>query len=103
MANTTVEQPDRRFLSNDLKDKVWSQLTDPTALEDGDWIFDNSIGSYYAGQITSIVRQGGETLIRVTWHKAPGNIFPWTDILSPERMEDLLWVDPMEEGNCDEL
>ena len=98
-----VKQPENYWLPIDIHDKTWSQLTDPTALEVGNWIFDTSNGAYYAGQIVTIDHRPDGTLIRLTWHKAPSNVFPWSEILTVDRMEQLLWIDPMEEGNCDAL
>jgi hypothetical protein len=88
--------PPNRFLPFDLQDKKWSEVTDVTALEAGDWVFDPHPGAHYAGQVleTSDAHKDAG-LTDIEWHKSPDNVF--IDYVSNYKMLKLIWIDPMEQ------
>lgn len=89
-------RPSNRFLPKALWDKTWSELTDVTALEAGDWVFDPDPSAHYAGKVleTSAAHKAA-CLTDIEWHKSPDNVF--IDYVSNYKMMKLVWIDPMEQ------
>lgn len=83
--------PERRFLPEQLWDKGWTAIDDPTCLEAGDWIFDPASHAYYAGQVQKSKTPLDRT-VSVSWHKSPDNIFQ--AFVSHKQLSKMWWADP---------
>ena len=88
--------PPNRFLPREIWDKKWSEVTDVTALETGDWVFDPHPAAHYAGQVLETSAAHKEACLNeIKWHKSPDNVF--IDYISNYKMMKLIWIDPMDQ------
>lgn len=90
----------RQWLPTELHDTIWSDLTDPSSLEVGDWVFDPSNGSFYAGQVIEISIMD---YVRIKWYKTVlsrtianvtkgDNVFEFSQTYS--QLSKMWWLDP---------
>lgn len=95
MTEREVHRAPVRFLPIELHDHLWYSLDDPTAVEEGEWIFDPASHAHYAGQIVHHDKDHGA--LEVRWYKSVDNVF--CEWLSYNRIAGyrLWWADPMEQ------
>jgi len=87
-----VHHPENQWLPSDLHDKRWYDLTDPTMLEEGNWVFDPASHAHYAGLV--LFHNIARSVVNVRWYKRAGEL-TMEDLVTGTRLTKLWWLDPM--------